>query len=166
MRSGASAFFYKTVVLAATAALAGSSPSLAAGQTVAVSGDSVPSECGAAKKADYATELSGSLTGCWSTFIGHVNCQEMNGYAFWTEIGREEFDGKLDGEATKFDTRYAFNAIFPSGSCPKPPTEKEVVGGCIHYISGDKLVGVMRFYDVMFGEHAPHYFYEGTLTKY
>jgi hypothetical protein len=133
---------------------------------VTVSGDSVPSECGAAKTADYSTELSGSLTGCWSTFIAHVNCQEMNGYALWTEIGREEFDGTLDGEATKFDTQYTFNGIFPSGSCPEPSPEKEVVGRCIHYISGDKLVGVMRFYDVTFGEHAPHYFYEGTLTKY
>jgi hypothetical protein len=65
MGSGASAFFYRTVVLAATAALAVSGPSLAAAQTVTVSGDSVPSECGAATKADYALELSGSLTGCW-----------------------------------------------------------------------------------------------------
>ena len=116
MGSRASGFFYKTVVLAAAAALAGSGPSLAAGQTVLVSGDSVPSECGAAKKADLSTELSGSLTGCWSAFVDHVNCQELNGFAFWTEIGHEEFEGKLDDAATKFDTQYTFNAIFPSGT--------------------------------------------------
>jgi len=166
MRSGASAFFCKTVLLAAAAALAGTGPSLATGQTVTVSGDSKNSECGKAKKADFSTEMSGSLTGCWSTFVGHTNCQEGNGYALYTEFGREEFEGKLDGEATKFDTQYTFNALFPSGSCPKPAPEKEVVGGCIHYISGDKLVGIIRFFDVMYGEHAPHYFYEGTLTKY
>jgi hypothetical protein len=110
-------------------------------------------------------ELSGSLTGCWSTFVGHFNCQEMNGFALYTEIGREEFAGTLDGQDTKFDTQYTFSGVFPSGSCPEPAADKEVAGGCIHYISGDGLVGVMRYYDVMHGDGAPHYFYEGTLVK-
>ena len=166
MRSGASTFFYKTILIAAAVALAGTSQSLAAGQTVTVSGDSKPSECGKAKKADFASELTGSLTGCMATFVGRTNCTEGNGYALYTEFGREEFEGKLDGEATKFDTQYTFNAFFPSGSCPKPVPEKEVIGGCIHYISADNLVGVIRFWDVMYGEGAPHYPYEGTLTTY
>ena len=72
MRSGASTFFYKTILLAAAVALAGTSQSLAAGQTVTVSGDSKPSECGKAKKADFASELTGSLTGCIATFVGRM----------------------------------------------------------------------------------------------
>jgi hypothetical protein len=166
MSNGTSAHFFNAVVVAAAVALVGPSLSFSADMTMTVSGNSVPSDCGASKKADYAMEMSGSLTGCWATFIAHVNCQEMKGYALWTEIGREEFDGKLGQQATKFGTQYTFNGIFPSGSCPKPSPEKEIVGGCIHYISGESLVGTMRFYDVMYGEGAPHYFYEGTLTQY
>jgi hypothetical protein len=165
MRSGISARSSKAVVLTIVGVLVGAGPSYSASTSVTVSGDSKPSDCGKANKATYSTELSGSLTGCWSTFVSHFNCQEMNGFALYTEIGREEFAGTLDGKDTKFDTEYAFNGLFPSGSCPEPAAEKEVVGGCIHYISGDGLVGVIRFYDVMYGDGAPHYFYEGTLAK-
>jgi len=166
VESRASGFFYKAAVFAAAAALAYPGAGWAAGQTVLVSGDSAPSECGKAKNADYSSELTGSLVGCWSTFVGHVNCQEVSGFALYTEIGREEFEGKLNDASTKFDTQYTFTGFFPSGSCPKPAPEKEVAGGCVHYISADSLVGIMRFYDVMFGERAPHYPYEGTLTTY
>jgi hypothetical protein len=165
MRSGTLARLFKAVVLTLAGILAGTGPSVSAGTIVAVSGDSKPSQCGAAKKASYSMDLSGSLTGCWSTFIAHFNCQEMNGFALYTEIGREEFAGKQDGQDIKFDTQYTFTGVFPSKSCPEPATEKEIAGGCIHYISGDGLVGVMRFYDVMYGEGAPHYFYEGALSK-
>lgn len=166
MGKGVPGPFYRSVVLALAAGLAGAGPSPAAVQAVVVSGDSVPSDCGAASSATYSTELSGSLVGCWATFVSHINCQELNGFAFYTEIGREEFDGKLEGEAVRFDTQYTFNGVFPTGSCPEPASDKEIVGGCIHYISGRNLVGTMRFYDVMFGEKAPHFVYEGTLTKY
>lgn len=165
MRSGAFARFSRAVVLTIAGVLAGAGPSFSASTSVTVSGDSKPSDCGSANSATYSTELSGNLTGCWSTFVGHFNCQEMNGFALYTEIGREEFAGTLDGQDIKFDTQYTFSGLFPSGSCPEPAAEKEVVGGCIHYISGDGLVGVIRFYDVMFGDGAPHYFYEGTLAK-
>jgi hypothetical protein len=157
--------FHHAAAFLLVAVLAGANGALADGKTITVSGDSKPSDCGSAKKATYSTELSGSLTGCWSTFVAHFNCQEMNGFALYTEIGREEFAGTLDGQDVKFDSQYTFNGLFPSGSCPEPTPEKEVVGGCIHYISGDGLVGVMRFYDVMFGDGAPHYPYEGTLAK-
>jgi hypothetical protein len=165
MRSRALTYFCKAVAVTIAGALAGAGPSFSAGTTVTVSGDSKPSQCGAAKKPSYSLDLSGSLTGCWSTFIAHFNCQEMNGFALYTEIGREEFAGKEDGQDIKFDTQYTFTGVFPSKSCPEPAAEKEVVGGCIHYISGEGLVGVMRFFDVMYGDGAPHYFYEGTLTK-
>ena len=91
----------------------------------------------------------------------------LNGFAFSTELGREEFEGKLDGEPIKFDTQYTFWATWPSGSCPKPADEKEITGGCIHYVSGADVGGVIRFYDVMptVGKGATHFFYEGFLTR-
>jgi hypothetical protein len=165
MGLGTYVYISRTITaLAIAGSLATAGPSFAAGSTTAVSGDSKPSECGAAKKASYALELSGSLNGCWSVFIAHFNCQEMNGFALYTEIGCEEFAGKADGEDITFDTQYTFNGIFPSGSCPEPAAEKEIVGGCIHYITGKGLVGVMRFYGVMHGNGAPHYYYEGSLS--
>ena len=88
----------------------------------------------------------------------------MNGFSLYTEIGREEFEGKQGGKDIKFDTQYTFNGIFPSGSCPEPAADKEIVGGCIHYISGKGLVGIIRFYDIMTGPGAPHYYYEGSLS--
>ena len=165
LRSGTFGVICKALAVTVAGSLAGAGPSFSAGTTVTVSGDSKPSECGSAKKATYSTELTGSLTGCWATFVSHINCQEMNGFALYTEIGREEFEGKIDGQNGKFDTQYTFTGVFPKGSCPEPAADKEIVGGCIHYISGDGLVGVMRFYDVMYGEGAPHYLYEGTLSK-
>ena len=139
---------------------------LADGRTVAVSGDSVLSDCAAPKKADYGLELKGSLTGCWGTFVQHLKCRELNGFALSTELGREEFEGKLDGEPIKFDTQYVFTATWPAGSCPEPAPEKEVTGGCIHYISGENVGGLMRFHDVIptVGKGATHFFYEGVLT--
>jgi len=161
-----SALFCRATVLAGVAALAAAGPSFAAGTVLAVSGDSVPSECGAAKSASYSIELSGSLVGCWSVFVGHFNCQEMNGFALWTEIGREEFEGTLDGQPTNFNTQYTFNGTFPAGSCPEPAPENELAGGCVHNISSDTLVGVIRYYDVLHGDGAPHFLYEGTLARY
>jgi len=156
----------KLTALFAAAMFANANVALADGKTIAVSGDSVPSECGAAKKADLATELTGSLTGCLATFVQHLNCREMNGFAFSTELGREEFEGKLDGEPIKFDTQYQFNATWPSGSCPTPAVEQEITGGCVHYISGEKVGGLIRFYDVMpvVGKGGTHFFYEGNLV--
>ena len=155
----------KAVVLAGIAALASAVPVFAVPSMVLVSGDSKPSDCGAAKKADYAIALTGSLAGCWSAFVTHYNCQEMNGFSLYTELGREEFVGKLDGHAITFDTQYTFTGYFPTGSCPAPSAEKEIAGGCIHYITSEGLVGLIYFVDVMKGENAPHYFYQGQLSR-
>ena len=149
------------------AMLASANAALADGKTIAVSGDSTPSDCGAPKKADTGIDLKGNLTGCLAVFVQHLNCRELNGFAFSTELGREEFEGKLEGEPIKFDTQYTFWATWPSGSCPKPADEKEMTGGCIHYVSGADVGGVIRFYDVMptVGKGATHFFYEGFLTR-
>jgi hypothetical protein len=165
MRNATFAQISKATVFTIAGILAGAGPSFSASTSVIVSGDSKPSDCGSNNSAAYSNELSGSLAGCWSTFVGHFNCQEMNGFTLYTEIGREEFDGTLDGQDIKFDTQYTFSGVFPSGSCPEPDAKKEVVGGGIHYISADGLVGVIHSYDVMYGDGAPHYFYEGTLAK-
>lgn len=165
MKSAILSLFNRSVMLAATVALTAAGPGFSASLATGVSGDSRPSTCGAAKKADYAIELTGSLAGCWATFVTHYNCQEMNGFSLYTELGREEFEGQLDAEPITFDTQYTFTGIFPQGSCPAPAAEKEIAGGCVHYITADGLVGVIRFHDVMQGEGAPHYFYEGTLNR-
>jgi hypothetical protein len=151
----------------ASVMLASASPALADGKTTAISGDSLPSSCGASKKADSALELNGNLTGCLAIFIQHTNCRELNGFAFYTELGREEFEGTLDGKAVKFDTQYTANLTFPKGSCPISDFAGEITGGCIHYVSGRNIEGVFNLYDVMpiVGQGPTHFFYVGTLTR-
>lgn len=147
--------------------LGSANTALADAKTIAVSGDSVLSDCGAPKKADLALELSGNLTGCLAIFVQHLKCRELNGFALSTELGREEFEGKLDGEPIKFDTHYTFTATWPAGSCPEPAPEKETTGGCIHYVAGEDVGGQIRFHDVIptVGKGATNFFYEGVLTR-
>jgi hypothetical protein len=156
-----------TAFSAAAMLVAGANPARADNnRTIAVSGSSVASECGVSKKADLGLELTGNLTGCWAIFIQHFNCRELNGFALYTELGREEFDGRVNGKPTKFDTQYTVNATFPSGSCPAPDFVKEITGGCIHYVSGKDLGGLITFHDVITpGQGPTSYFYYGTLTR-
>jgi hypothetical protein len=151
----------------AAAMLASVNPALADGKTIAISGDSVPSDCAAPNKADLGLELTGSLTGCLAIFIQHTNCREDNGFALYTELGREEFEGKLNGKPIKFDTQYTAIVTFPTGSCPITDFVAEITGGCIHYISGKDVGGVFNLYDVMpiVGQGSTHAFYDGVLTR-
>jgi hypothetical protein len=146
--------------------LVGANPSFAVDTTLTVSGDSVTSDCAAAKSPSTAIELSGSLAGCLAIFAEHFNCRELNGFAFSTELGREEFDGTLDGKPVRFNTTYAFDAIWPSGSCPAPTATAEIAGSCIHYVSGEGITGVIRFYDIIpeIGRGVTNFLYEGVLT--
>jgi hypothetical protein len=168
MRSDSDATCLRRLAAVLAAAMLASATSASAdGQTIAVSGDSVPSDCGAAKNADMGSELiNGNLTGCLAIFVQHLNCRELNGFAFTTELGREEFEGELDGEPIKFNTHYTFTATWPAGSCPEPDLKEEITGGCVHHVSGENVVGTIRFYDVMpvVGEGGTHFFYEGSLT--
>ncbi len=165
-RYGNTVSFPRVTALVAAAMLVGANSAWAADTTIRVSGDSVPSDCGAAKSPTMAIELSGNLVGCLAVFVQHFNCNELNGFAFSTELGREEFEGTLDGNPTKFDTMYTFTAVWPQGSCPAPAPETEIAGGCTHYVSGEGLTGVIRFYDVIptVGKGASNFFYEGHLT--
>lgn len=157
----------RVTTFVAAAMLASVNPALADGKTIAVSGDSVPSDCGASRNANSALQMSGNLTGCLAIFVKHLNCRELNGFAFTTELGREEFEGKLNGKPVAFDTQYTFTATWPSGSCPAPAAEKEITGGCIHYISGKDVEGLIRFYDVIptVGQGPTNFYYEGYLTR-
>ena len=153
--------------LLVAASLTATNAAMAADKTMTVSGDSVPSDCGSAKSANGASMMTGSLEGCLAYFIMHSNCRAMNGFDLYVELGREEFEGKLEGAATKFDTIYTGTQILPLGSCTTPPApEKEIVGGCTHNVSGDGIQGVIRFYDVIptVGKGASNFFYEGVLT--
>ena len=154
------------IFAAALACLFGVNPALAADKTVTVSGDSVTSDCAAAKSPSTAIELSGNLVGCLAIFVQHFNCRELNGFAQSIELGREEFEGTLDGDAITFNTIYTFDAVWPQGSCPAPAPTAEISGYCIHYASGENVQGVIRFFDVIptVGQGATNYFYEGTLT--
>jgi hypothetical protein len=158
--------FCRMPIFLVAAGLAGANPALAVDKTMTVSGDSVPSECGAAKSADSGTELTGNLEGCLAIFVQHFNCRAMNGFDFSTELGREEFEGTLDGKPIKFDTQYVFTALWPTGSCPAPALEAEIAGGCVHYLSGEGVQGVIRFYDIIptVGKGATNFLYEGVLT--
>jgi hypothetical protein len=158
---------FLTATLLAVGMLASANAALADGKTIAVSGNAVPSECAAAKKADLSLDLTGNLTGCWAMFAQHLTCRELNGFALSTELGREEFEGKLDGEPIKFDTQYTFTATWPAGSCPQPAPEKETSGGCIHYIAGKDVGGLIRMHDVIptVGKGATNFLYEGVLTR-
>jgi hypothetical protein len=158
--------WFGVAILSVAAALASANPALAVDKTITVSGDSVPSECGAAKSATMATELSGSLVGCLAIFVEHFNCRELNGFAFSTELGREEFEGTLESKPITFNTIYTFDAIWPAGSCPAPAVEAEIAGGCVHHISGEGVQGTIRFYDVIptVGKGATNFLYEGFLT--
>lgn len=119
--------------LLVAAILTATNPALAAETTVTVSGDSVNSDCGAAKSANFASMLTGSLEGCLATFVQSANCHTGNGFDFSTEVGREEFEGTLNGKKLAFGTVYTFSAVWPTGSCPEPKIETEIAGGCTHW---------------------------------
>ena len=150
----------------ALAAAATIGPVYAAETTVSISGDSVPSDCGAAKSATAGSELTGDLTGCLAIFAERFNCRERNGFAFSTELGREEFEGALNGKPIAFNTTYIFEAIWPAGSCPAPALESEIAGACTHYVSGEGIQGLIRFFDVIpvVGKGATNFPYEGVLN--
>lgn len=166
LRQGHALSFRRLPVLLVAAMISITNPVPAAERTVTVSGDSLPSDCGAAKSANAASVLTGSLEGCLAIFVMNSNCRVMNGFDLYVELGREEFEGKLEGAAIAFNTIYTFNAIFPSGSCPAPDLVKETAGGCTHYVSGDGVQGVIRFYDVIptVGKGATNFPYEGTIA--
>src|SRR3954453_24220734 len=96
MRRDNMTLLHRVTACFAAGMLASLNPAFAAdGKTTEISGDAVTSDCAAAKSASFGQDLTGSLTGCLAVFIRHTNCRELNGFALYTELGREEFEGKL-----------------------------------------------------------------------
>jgi hypothetical protein len=145
---------------------------------IAVSGSAVPSNCAAD---DFALALSGDLEGCWTIFPESFTCEELNGFAWYTEAGREAFDGTLHGEPGSFVTTYTFEAAFAAGFCSTFDFHAELAGGCDHYVKGKSgsftgVVGRITFVDIIPGivtsgailpgpDGATDFFYIGQLNR-
>ena len=140
-----------------------------------ISGNAVPSDC-AGDRGAGAIELSGDLTGCLIFFPATFECVEMNGFARVRETGRELFVGRYDGERGKFRTKYDLEATYSSGACADFdaggfPFEKQLTGGCDHYIRGRSgtfrgMRGLITFFDVIPDpgtSGASNFFYAGYL---
>ena len=141
--------------MAAVLALTGASTASAGdGQRrgwTTISGSGVPSDCGGA---DFALELSGNLEGCWVVFPETFTCEELNGFAWYTEAGRETFDGTLNGEPGSFVTTYTFEAAYAPGLCSTFDFNTELAGGCDHNVKGKSgsftgVVGRIQYVDVI-----------------
>ena len=119
-----------------------------------VSGNGVPSVC--AGEEVLALELSGAFEGCLAIFPEDFACDELDGFAWYRESGREEFDGTFEGEPGEFVTTYTFEAIFAPGFCTSFDVFSELAGGCLHHargVSGSMrgIVGDITFFDVIPG---------------
>jgi hypothetical protein len=138
----------------ATAALAGPNAALAAGgKNIAISGNSVFSDCGLAGS-DFALLMTGDLEGCLSIFVQGVTCKELNGFDHYTERGRETFIGTWRGKKGRFATDYKVDAAYAQGFCQSLDYTLELSGSCIHNIHGRSGVfadaeGVFTLFDVI-----------------
>ena len=118
------------------AIMASGNPALAAGdRTIAISGNSTFSDCGT-EGSDFGLLFTGDLQGCLSIFVQGFSCREMNGFAHYTERGREAFDGTWRGENGRFTTNYTVDAAYASGFCQSFDFSLELSGSCIHRIQG------------------------------
>lgn len=142
---------------------------------VPVSGDAVPSECNEGVGV-AAIELVGDLTGCLTFLSLDFECEELNGFALYSEVGRESFSGTLNGVEGTFATRYTLEATYTSGACSEFdaggfPFEKQLTGGCDHRVVAGTGVfrrarGLVTFYDVIpepGQSGASNYLYSGEI---
>lgn len=124
-------------------------------KTVAISGNSIFANCGAAGS-DFALQMSGDLKGCLSIFIQNITCKELNGFDHYIERGREAFVGKWKGKQGRFTTRYTVTAAYAQGFCDSLDYSLELSGSCIHHVEGRSGVfadvdGVFTLFDVITG---------------
>ena len=139
--------------LFSTVIIASGSTALAAGGGATLSGNSVFSDCGAAGS-DFALLMSGDLEGCLSIFVQGYTCKELNGFAHYTERGREAFAGTWRGKNGRFATKYVVDAAYASGFCQSLEYTLELSGSCTHHIEGRSGVfagteGVFTLFDVI-----------------
>ena len=146
----------KLLVAAAfsTVIMASGNLALATGDgTTRISGNSVFSDCGVTGS-DFALRMTGDLQGCLSIFVQSYTCREVNGFAHYTERGREAFVGNLRGKNGRFTTTYTINAAYASGFCDSFDFSLELSGSCVHHIQGKTGVfldreGVYTMFDVV-----------------
>lgn len=124
-----------------------------------------------------ALEFSGDLEGCLTFYVTDSYCEEVNGFAHYTEAGMETFQGTYAGEQGEFVTEYTLEATFLQGSCDafaagEFPAQAQLTGGCNHEIHGrtgafSGLDGFVNIHDVIAspGESgATSYNYVGRLA--
>ncbi len=146
----------RTLVLAALATVimaSGGTASATGDRTYGISGNSTFSDCGVAGS-DFALLMTGSLKGCLSIFVEGFTCKEVNGFAHYTERGREKFIGTWRGKNGRFTTDYDVTAAYGSGFCDSFDFSLELSGSCIHRITGQSGVfagakGVYTMFDVI-----------------
>jgi hypothetical protein len=124
-------------------------------KNVAISGNSVFSDCGSAGS-DFALAMTGDLEGCVSIFVQGVTCTELPDFDHYTERGREVFDGTWRGKQGKFDTKYTVDAAYAKGFCDSLDFTLELSGSCTHHIDGrsgafSNADGVYTMFDVITG---------------
>lgn len=142
--------------------LALTSPSGAAGdsggETITISGDSVPSDCNEGEGAG-AIALTGDIEGCLTFFPGDYSCDRLNGFDRFRETGTESFTGSLHGQPGDFTTSYTLEASYAAGFCDQVdaggfPFELQLTGGCDHTVTGtsgafEGVTGLITFFDVI-----------------
>ena len=112
----------------ATVIMASGNAALAAGDgTIRISGNSTFSDCGVAGS-DFALLMTGDLEGCLSIFVRVYTCKEVNGFAHYTERGREAFVGTLRGKKGRFTTNYTVDAAYATGFCQSLDFSLELSG--------------------------------------
>lgn len=138
------------LMAAAGAASAGGSR----GETVFVSGNSIPSYTCGQEGSDFALQMWGDLEGCLSVWVEGFKCDALGEYDLYRERGREVFVGSMRGKEGKFRTNYTFEAAYAKGYCETFDFSLEVGGGCTHVVLGksgifDRAFGVIKFIDVI-----------------
>lgn len=166
----AGAFALTVLAIGETALAGGDEDYKDGGKKITISGiGTLPpegSKCGA--EAPLAQKMAGDLKGCLEVFPTRSTCEELNGFAFYREWGRELFRGTLHGKWGKFETRYVFDAVFPRCFDEYLPDGPELAGGCDHKIWGTSGVfknveGLITFLDVLLDE-PPYFPYSGYLV--
>ena len=138
----------------AAATVASGTPAQAHGdRSIAISGNSTFSDCGAAG-ASFALLMTGDLKGCLSIFIQNITCTELRDFDHYIERGRETFVGTWRGKNGKFNTKYVVDAAYEKGFCNNLDYTLELSGSCIHHIDGRSGVfadaeGVFKLFDVV-----------------
>ena len=145
---------YRVAGALAALIMASGSTALAAGDgSTTISGNSVFAGCGVVGS-DFGLLMTGDLEGCLSIWVKSYNCREVNGFAHYTETGREAFVGTLHGKQGRFTTTYTINAAYASGFCQSFDFSLELSGSCTHRITGKSGAflnreGVFTMFDVI-----------------